>query len=207
MKKLFVFSLSFALASACGSSASQKEKEASAEEAPVATETVQEEVQQENAETEVNTPAKVQNSMLLGEIEKKDFLSPPFASWFNANYDSYEPAPEAMETIEGNISEVDEIVVYMGTWCPDSKREVPKFFRILDMANYDLDQVKMVAVDRSKNAPDNSQEEYGVFRVPTFIFYKDGEEIGRFVENPRETLEKDVAKIVSGVEYKHSYEN
>lgn len=207
MKKLFIYSLGLVLATACGSSASQKEKEVSAEQAPAATETVQEEVNKEIPAPEEKTTTKIHNSMLLGEIEKKDFLSPPFDSWFKANYDSYQPAPEALETIKGNISEVDEIVIYMGTWCPDSKREVPKFFRILDLANYNLDKVKMVAVDRSKTAPDNSQEKYDIFRVPTFIFFKNGEEIGRFVENPRETLEKDVAKIVSGEEYKHSYEN
>ena len=207
MKKLFIYSLSFALASACGSSASQKEKEASTEEAPVVTETVQEEVRQETAETEAETTAKVQNGMLLGEIEKNDFLFPPFDSWFNANFDSYDPAPESLEKIKNNISEVDEIVVFMGTWCPDSKREVPHFFRILEEVEYDLEKVKMLAVDRNKTTPNNLQKEYDVTMVPTIIFFKNGEEIGRFVEYPRETLEKDVAKIVSGEEYKHSYEN
>jgi transcriptional regulator with XRE-family HTH domain len=37
------------------------------------------------------------------------------------------------------------------------------------------------------------------------IFYKDGKEIGRYVEFARETLEKDMLAIVSGKSYKHSY--
>jgi hypothetical protein len=41
--------------------------------------------------------------------------------------------------------------------------------------------------------------------VPTFIFMKDGQELGRIVEYPLESLEKDMAKILSGVDYKHAY--
>jgi hypothetical protein len=45
-----------------------------------------------------------------------------------------------------------------------------------------------------------------IFKVPTFIFYKDGKEIGRYVEYARVSLEKDILKIVSGLPYKHSYD-
>jgi len=207
MKKLAIYCLSLAFASACGSSASQKEKETSTEDTPAASEVVQEEVIQPNVSSDAETTAKIQNSMLLGEIEKKDFLSPPFDSWFNTNYDSYEPALEDLEKIKAHISKMDQIVIFMGTWCSDSKREVPHFFRILEESGFDLEKVKMIAVDRNKTAPDASQDEYQVSMVPTIIFYKGGEEVGRFVEYPRETLEKDIAKIVSGEPYKHSYEN
>ena len=37
-------------------------------------------------------------------------------------------------------------------------------------------------------------------------FYKDGKEIGRYVEYARVSLEKDILKIVSGLPYKHSYD-
>ena len=43
--------------------------------------------------------------------------------------------------------------------------------------------------------------------VPTIIFYRDGLEIGRFVEFAQVSLEKDILAIVSGVGYKHSYED
>ena len=33
--------------------------------------------------------------------------------------------------------------------------------------------------------------------VPTFIFYRNGEELGRIVETPEDTLEKDLAEIVN----------
>jgi len=33
-------------------------------------------------------------------------------------------------------------------------------------------------------------------RVPTFIIYENGEEIGRIIETPKKSLEKDLEKIV-----------
>ncbi|MEJ2614863.1 MAG: hypothetical protein P8Z35_07895 [Ignavibacteriaceae bacterium] len=34
--------------------------------------------------------------------------------------------------------------------------------------------------------------------VPTIIFYKDEKELGRIVETPNDSLEKDILKILTG---------
>lgn len=190
MKTLFIVLL-FTFASGCGSSSGQKENGKSATEA--------------SSTGTVTSSEQLQNSILLGEIEKKDFLSPPFDDWFVQTYDTYEPSHKELEEIRKEISDIDEIKIFMGTWCADSQREVPNIFKILELTNFDLDKVHMVAVDRSKTAPDDSHTTYGVTRVPTIIFYRDGEELNRFVEYPIETFEKDIANIVSGREYKNAY--
>jgi thiol-disulfide isomerase/thioredoxin len=92
----------------------------------------------------------------------------------------------------------------MGSWCEDSRREIPKFYKILDETKFDVNYLQLIAVDRSKKY-DNYEKDLTIFRVPTIIFYKNGKEIGRFVEYPRETIEKDFLKIISGQPYKHSY--
>ena len=94
----------------------------------------------------------------------------------------------------------------MGTWCGDSKRETPRFYKILEETNFDENYFELITVNRSKKTPDNLQEGFNIIRVPTFIFYKEGKEVGRYVEYPRETLEKDILKIVTGQAYKHSYD-
>ena len=94
----------------------------------------------------------------------------------------------------------------MGSWCGDSKRETPRFYKLLDETGFNQNDFELITVDRSKKTPDNLQEGVDIIRVPTFIFYKDGEEIGRYVEYPRETLEKDILKIITGQPYKHSYD-
>jgi len=157
------------------------------------------------------TPVAVQNSveqkdMLIGEFTKEDLQKPPFESWFKSGYENFKPSAEAMETIKNNISGY-EIMVFMGTWCPDSRREVPKLLKILDEAGYDLSNLTMVGVSRSKTTPEKIEEDWDLNRVPSIIFIKDGEEINRFVEYPRETIEDDIAKIVSDQDYKNSYLN
>lgn len=145
-----------------------------------------------------------QQSMIVGKFEKEDLQKGDFASWFNSGYEGFDPSDESMETIKNNISEY-EIVGFMGTWCPDSRREVPQFFKILDEAGYDLSKLTMVGVTRNKSTPENLEEGYDMERVPTFIFMKDGKEVNRYVEYARESIEADIAKIVSGEDYKHSY--
>ena len=178
---LFMFSASFA----CGEIAEKKDETTK----PVTT-----------------VPENNTQDMLVGEITKNDLSQPPFAAWFQQGFEEYTPSAEAMQVIKSNISEY-EIKVYMGTWCPDSQREVPKLFKILELADYDLNKLTMTGLDYNKSAPGNPQTEYDIKRVPTFIFLKNGKEVDRFVEYPQETIAKDIAKIVSGKEYKHSYEN
>jgi thiol-disulfide isomerase/thioredoxin len=89
-----------------------------------------------------------------------------------------------------------QVLLILGTWCPDSKREVPRFFKILDQAGIGLDKVTMVAVDRSKKDAEGLTVKHEVLRVPTFVFFRDGQEIGRVTERAVTTLENDVAMIV-----------
>ncbi len=160
--------------------------------------------------SETSTPAieqevEQQNDVLVGSIQKQDLIKAPHATWFDPMYQSYEPGTDALETIKENINDY-EIKVFMGTWCSDSKREIPKLYKLLELSDYDMDKLEMQAVRLDKTLPNDLQEEYDVHYVPTVIFYKDGEETGRFVEYPQEEFEEDIAKIVSGQDYKHSYE-
>src|SRR5699024_4477880 len=112
----------------------------------------------------------------------------------------YRPAPNAVQTIEKNISDYD-IEVYMGTWCPDSHREIPRFFKILEQVDYDMDKLKMFTLDNRYQSQTKDEKGKNITAIPTIIFYKDGKEVNRFVEHARESIARDVAKIVSGKEY------
>lgn len=143
---------------------------------------------------------------LVGLANKESFLQEPFNNWFTPNYNDYNTDKEIINKLKPLLKKVT-IKAFMGTWCGDSKEQTPIFYKILDEANFDYNNLKMVTVNRSKETPNNLQEGLNIERVPTFIFYKVGKEIGRFVEYPRETVEADILKIVSGEPYKHSYED
>ena len=143
--------------------------------------------------------------MLVGIQTEESFKQQPFSEWFNPNYSDAKLDVSTVKKIKKHMKGIT-IKAFMGTWCGDSQHEVPIFYKLMDAIDFDDNKLTMIALNQSKETPDNLQEGYEITNVPTFIFLKKGKEIGRFVEFPRETLEKDMLKIVSGKPYKHSYE-
>lgn len=156
------------------------------------------------AETTSET-VEVQDDILVGNIDKSNLQQAPHAAWFDPMYQSYKPKEKALKTIKENINDYD-IKMFMGTWCADSQYEVPRFYKLLDLSDFDMDNLEVTAVREDKTLPDDGQKEFDVVYVPTIIFFKNGREVGRFVEYAQEELEIDIAKIVSGQEYKHPYQ-
>jgi len=141
----------------------------------------------------------------VGIKSKKDFEQQPYNKWFNLNYKEYTLDKKTIKKLKRHSAKF-KLKVFMSVWCHDSKREVPHLYKILEAINFNQKNLEVIALDRAKKTPENLQEGYDIVRTPTFIFYKKGKEIGRYVEIPRETLEEDILKIVSGKSYKHSYE-
>ena len=87
----------------------------------------------------------------------------------------------------------------MGTWCPDSRREVPRFMRILDAWQFPVVKVTFIGVDNAKLSPVGEYDKLDIQRVPTFIIYKNNIEAGRIIENPTTSLEQDMVNILTGM--------
>lgn len=92
----------------------------------------------------------------------------------------------------------EHVLVFLGTWCSDSKRDVARFLRIADATGMQSTYYTLYALDRKKKSPDGLEQSYGIERVPTFIFLREKKEIGRIVESPRTTLEGDILQILAG---------
>ena len=45
------------------------------------------------------------------------------------------------------------VLVFLGTWCGDSKREVPRFLRIVDAAGISMDRITLVRAGPEKGQP------------------------------------------------------
>ena len=148
------------------------------------------------------------NQKLLGPINTEGLQQTPFNDWFNTNYDTYQINPHIVERLQPELSKF-EIKVFLGTWCGDSKREVPRFYHILDAVNFPKTQLEVIAVDNDrdtyKQSPTSEEKGLNIHRVPTFIFYKDGQEVNRIVESPVETLERDMLSIIQNEGYRPNY--
>ena len=92
-----------------------------------------------------------------------------------------------------------EVTVFLGTWCSDSAREVPRLWRALDEAGGTVPfQIHYVGVDRQKKEPSAPLANYEIEFVPTFIVSREGREVGRIVEVPPHGVEQDLLALLSG---------
>lgn len=142
---------------------------------------------------------KTGNPMLIGKTELNAFRQPEFAEWYNTEYFAYEPDEFLIEQIKLNIDSFS-IDIFMGTWCSDSRREVPRFIKILDQAEFDRSKLRIINVDREKKSPNKETKDLNIELVPTFIVKKDNQELGRIIEFPIVTLESDLLNILIGLE-------
>jgi len=101
------------------------------------------------------------------------------------------------------------VLVFMGTWCGDSKREVPRLLSVLDYCHFRNEDLKMVMVSYRdgayKQSPKHEERGRNIFRVPTIIVYVGNKELGRIIESPKQSLEKDLLSILKGEQYKPNY--
>lgn len=136
--------------------------------------------------------------ILIDKLESKDLLHPIFAEYYKYYYESYNPDASIIAKLKTLLDDVT-ITIVMGSWCGDSQEQLPKFYKIINLLNFDENKILLIAVDRRKHARqyDDLVQSLNIERIPTFIFYKNGKELGRIVETPQNTLESDMLKILS----------
>jgi thiol-disulfide isomerase/thioredoxin len=120
---------------------------------------------------------------------------------FKARYDTVGLDQDLVSLIQQVSSEVD-FLVFFGTWCGDSRRELPHFLKITDRCGIPPSRIRLYGLDRSKKSDDGLADRYHIERVPTFIFLRNGSEAGRITEKPNATLEADMLSILASVQQK-----
>lgn len=147
-------------------------------------------------------------TFLLGKITLEGLQNAPYSDWFNSNYQAYAVDKSLIDVFKTNLQEY-HVKLFLGTWCGDSKRETPRILKILEASNFPMDNLDIVALDRRegkvKTSPTGEERGLNILRVPTILFYKNGKEVNRIVESPIETLEEDMAQILSGKSYTPNY--
>ena len=141
----------------------------------------------------------------FGEFSRDQLENSTHNSWFVENNNAHSLNEALVSQIDSLFYDI-EVTIYMGTWCEDSQREVPGFFKIIDALEANDQIHPIVGLNEDKVSHDGSAEQAGITNVPTFIFSKDGEEINRIVEFPIISLEQDILDILLEKGYKHAYD-
>jgi thiol-disulfide isomerase/thioredoxin len=152
------------------------------------------------AQTQYEVITEAGGSKILKGIFAKENLSTDTSyKWYAENLKGYIPNADAVAALKKNNSNI-QLVVFMGTWCDDSKNIVPKFYSLLGAAGFPESRVSLIGVDRSKKTISHLTEAFNIINVPTIMVMKDGKEAGRVVEYGKYGLfDKELAEIINEI--------
>ena len=120
-----------------------------------------------------------------------------YEGWQALLAEDYMPSPEAIASLRPQAGTF-AILLFVGSWCPDCKREVPRLWKIADQAGLPDSTFEIHGLDRTKTDPEGLRAKWDVHFVPTAIVLRGDRELGRIVERPAVTLEDDLLHILAG---------
>jgi thiol-disulfide isomerase/thioredoxin len=133
---------------------------------------------------------------LVGYFDPGKLSQEPYSEWYKKEYDDYQFNTDAVNQLIDKDKSGISIKIIMGTWCPDSRREIPRLMRILDIWQFPASNLTFIGVDDAKNSPVAEYNKLDIQKVPTIIIYKNNVEAGRIIEIPVTSLEQDMVKIL-----------
>ena len=84
------------------------------------------------------------------------------------------------------------VLMFFGTWCHDSEREVPRLLKLLEAAGLSENNLSLIALDYRKREPRGRAAKFNVRYTPTAVFMREGVEVGRIIERPNVSLHEDI---------------
>ena len=137
-----------------------------------------------------NEKIENKNKQHRGSIEIEELFSE--YSIFKKGFENYVPL-ELIKLKDDDVS----VVVFFGTWCHDSKRELPKALKIFNEIGINNENIELIAVGLDKKEPLGRAAKLNLMYTPTIIFFRESKEIGRIIEKPVRSLEEDIESIIS----------
>jgi tetratricopeptide (TPR) repeat protein len=157
----------------------------------------------------LSVSAQLHEKKLLNEVSPAQLEQLPYSEWYVANRDTYHPNKTVIDALSKQKLSSFTIHIYFGSWCGDSKRELPRLMRVLNEIHFPKKNISLIGVDDStevyKQSPKRLEAGLNIYRVPTFIVFEGKNEIARIVEYPVETLERDLLAIFSRKAYQPNY--
>ncbi|MCY4562745.1 MAG: thioredoxin family protein [Flavobacteriaceae bacterium] len=145
------------------------------------------------------------DTILVGQINRKNLeLNPTYNLWYKKSYDRYR-IPENWTSKHKFLAQGLTAKLFIGTWCPDTHRELGSMIKILDSLGINHQKIEMYALTEEKNSPSGIEKNYEVLHVPTLIIFDKDKELNRIVEFPVQSLAQDLSLILNRQPYQHAY--
>ena len=104
------------------------------------------------------------------------------------------PDGEMIKKLDASMTGI-HMVLITGWWCPECTEMIPRLRSIMNRltVNVLVEIVEMVPGIKPKKAT-----ELDVQAIPTIVLFRNGEELGRIIEEPEKTLVEDLLRISGG---------
>lgn len=133
---------------------------------------------------------------IKGIISRDVIVKDTSFKWYADAQKIYTPKPEVVEALQQKKDTI-QLLVFMGTWCDDSHFVIPRFFKLVDAAEFKDDRITLIGVDRAKTTLSHLSEALHVKNIPTIIVMQNGKEKGRVIEyGTSGSFDKDLADIL-----------
>ncbi|MHA2288635.1 MAG: thioredoxin family protein, partial [Promethearchaeota archaeon] len=137
-----------------------------------------------------------------------------FGPKIKSNYKVYEPKADILKEISKLLKSKNEqlkIIAFGADWCPDCHKNVPRMIKLVKRLKTDKIELHIlygIMVNalhkpgesiwhKTRSPPEAVNPNFDLKAIPTFYFFnKKGEYLGRIIEHPKETIEKDTLKII-----------
>lgn len=159
---------------------------------------------QTTGQQKINEPG-----IIYGPCTIEQLKADPHGSWFKPAFDQYTPDTAVVNQLKKEINGNWSIRIFFGSWCGDSKKELPRFLKLLDVISFPRERVTIIGVGGGdslyKQSPGHEEAGSGIYRVPVFIVYNKEKEVNRINEYPVISLEKDLLSVLRKQPYSPNY--
>lgn len=149
------------------------------------------------AQSNFNTYKDAQNGSVVfdGQFTFEDLMAEKTFGWMKKGMDMYKPDTISMKYLKQNINQY-RLVILMGTWCDDSQIMIPRLYKVLSNAGFNMENYSMFGVNRAKQTMNLENKFYNLVNVPTIILYRNNFEKGRIIETVKLSVEADLARLI-----------
>lgn len=131
--------------------------------------------------------------VLKGKIDMKTLVNDSSAAWFYSGVNKYQPNDNMLNYVKDNRGKFN-VVAVIGTWDDASRKALPALYKVIILGGSPDEQILTFGADEKLQT--DAPQDYKVKKLPAFIVFREGKEIGRINADSEDTIESALAKIL-----------
>lgn len=133
--------------------------------------------------------------VVSGRISVAELNNQKAFPWHYHGIVDYKPDSIILNTLKQQTNGLG-VMIFAGSWCSDTHSNMPKMMKVLQEMGVGSSQIEIVMLDYKKQSEWFNAGVFNITNVPTFIFFKNGQMVGKIVEQFNVNAETDLLEIL-----------